>query len=110
MAANAMGNDQPPQPSGAGVASVVIAGAVAALNLTYLVLANTRELTNDVERTFHTLLFIGASGCVVGAILGLRGATQSNRRTNVSILGLLLNCSIVIGFAVIHVLRVTGFD
>jgi hypothetical protein len=109
MAANAMGDDQPPQPLGAGVVSVVIAGAVAALNLTYLVLANTRELTNGMQRTFQILLFVGASSCVVGAILGLRGAMQPNRHTNVSILGLLLNCSIVIGFVVIHVLRLTGF-
>ncbi len=109
MAANAMGDDQPPQPSDAGVASVVIAGAVAALNLTYLVLANTRELTNGMERTFQILLFVGASGCAVGAILGLRGATQVGRAIGVSMVGLLLNISIIIGFLIVHVLRLTGF-
>ena len=90
--------------------SLSIAGLVAALNLSYLFIGTAdRELSYQAEQGFQVALWVGALLCTLGAVLGFRGTVQEGGATRLSLAGLLLNVSIILGFLVIHTLKATGF-
>ena len=95
----------PAPPAGQGVAALGIAIAVAALQLVYLAITATGHLGYTGEQLFQIALFSGAGLCTFGVVLALRGATRADRATQLSIVALLLNISMLIGFIVIHVLK-----
>ena len=95
----------PARPASQAVASMGIAVTVAVLQLTYLTIAATGHLGYTGERIFQLVLFAGAGLCTFGTVLALLGATRTDRATQLSIVALLLNISILIGFIVIHVLK-----
>lgn len=95
--------------SGFGIASFIIAVGVGVLDLLLFGLAfvlggivpSVVQRGSTILYVFGAIVMLGFVASLVGSGLGIAGLRQKNRKRVLSILGLIFNCAIVIGFVVL---------